>query len=113
MEDLENKNQYLLLVDQYSILLTDKQKMILDEYFNEDLSLSEIAENHNISKSAVYDTLKKSLEKLKEYETKLRCVYKEKKILQILSENLSAFDNYGQNSRHISPYSYCTCNKTW
>ena len=45
MEDLENKNQYLLLVDQYSILLTDKQKMILDEYFNEDLSLSEIAEN--------------------------------------------------------------------
>ena len=87
MEDLENKNQYLLLVDQYSILLTDKQKMILDEYFNEDLSLSEIAENHNISKSAVYDTLKKSLEKLKEYETKLRCVYKEKKILQILSEN--------------------------
>ena len=73
MEDLENKNQYLLLV--------------LDEYFNEDLSLSEIAENHNISKSAVYDTLKKSLEKLKEYETKLRCVYKEKKILQILSEN--------------------------
>ena len=61
--------------------------MILDEYFNEDLSLSEIAENHNISKSAVYDTLKKSLEKLKEYETKLRCVYKEKKILQILSEN--------------------------
>ena len=78
MEDLENKNQYLLLVDQYSILLTDKQKMILDEYFNEDLSLSEIAENHNISKSAVYDTLKKSLEKLKEYETKFQKILKKK-----------------------------------
>ena len=36
-----------------------------------------------------------------------------KRNLQILSENLSVFDNYGQNSRHISPYSYCTCNKTW
>ena len=36
-----------------------------------------------------------------------------KQNLQILSENLSVFDNYGQNSRHISPYSYCTCNKTW
>ena len=44
---------YSELYNIYSFLLTDKQREISDLYFNENLSLSEIAENKNVSKSYV------------------------------------------------------------
>ena len=48
-----------LLLDYYGILLTKHQQDILDEYFNEDLSMNEIADNLEISKSAVQDLIKR------------------------------------------------------
>ena len=48
------------LIDYYGPLLTEHQLAILNEYYDNDLSMQEIAENHQISKSAVADIIKRS-----------------------------------------------------
>ena len=55
----------------YGKLLTEKQSEIIDNYYNEDLTLSEIAENNNITRQAVRDIIQKAEKKLYEYEEKL------------------------------------------
>ena len=61
-----------VLLDLYGALLTEKQQNILSLYYNEDYSLSEIAENESISRQAVMDLLKRSEAKLLEWDSKLR-----------------------------------------
>lgn len=46
-----------MLYDFYGELLTDRQKEFYDLYYNEDLSLSEIAENYGISRQGVRDVI--------------------------------------------------------
>ena len=60
-----------ILMDIYHPLLTEKQYDVLDMYFNLDYSLSEIAENESISRQGVLDIIKRSEQKLLEYEDKL------------------------------------------
>ena len=47
------------LFDVYETLLTDREKEIFKYYYYEDLSLSEISENLNITRTGVFNTLKK------------------------------------------------------
>ena len=74
----------------YGKLLTDKQYEIINDYYNNDLSLSEIAENNNITRQAVRDVIKKGEDKLFEFEEKLLIMKKmlkqEKQIQQIIEE---------------------------
>lgn len=72
MEDmLEKKQRVNLLMDCYVELLTEKQQIILDFYYHEDWSLSEIADELGISRNAVFDTIKKSVLILEKYEKTL------------------------------------------
>ncbi|MBR4609523.1 MAG: DNA-binding protein [Erysipelotrichaceae bacterium] len=75
-----------LLLDYYGVLLTRHQQDILDEYFNEDLSMNEIADNLQISKSAVQDLIKRSLTQLNEFEKKLKLIARDQKLNNILEE---------------------------
>ena len=79
-----------ILCQIYGKLLTEKQYQVLDDYYNNDLSLSEIAENLNITRQAVRDNIKKGENKLFELEEKLsimdRMLKQDKKIQQILEE---------------------------
>ena len=79
-----------ILCQIYGKLLTEKQYQVLDDYYNNDLSLSEIAENLNITRQAVRDNIKKGENKLFEYEEKLnvmkKTMEKEEKIAIVLSE---------------------------
>lgn len=59
------------LLDRYGALLSDKQYRILDGYYNNDLSLSEIAENEGITRQGVGDFVKRSEAQLFEFEEKL------------------------------------------
>ena len=59
------------LFDFYQELLTEKQRSLIVQYFFEDLSLGELAEQHNVSRQSVFDTLKKAHNKLLDYEKKL------------------------------------------
>ena len=59
------------LLDRYGVLLSDKQFRILDGYYNNDLSLSEIAENEGITRQGVSDFVKRGEAQLIEFEEKL------------------------------------------
>ncbi|MBP3597301.1 MAG: putative DNA-binding protein [Clostridia bacterium] len=87
---MEEKIKISMLLEIYGKLLTDKQYTLLDDYYNKDLSLTEIAENEGITRQAVRDFLKKGEKKLFEYEEKLgvmkRNTMQEEKIADILSE---------------------------
>ena len=87
---MNRKVEISMLCQVYGKLLTEKQLNILDNYYNLDLSLSEIAENENITRQAVRDIMKKGENKLFEFEEKLGIMKKtqrqEEKIADILSE---------------------------
>ena len=65
-----------MLWEIYGKLLTEKQYEVLNDYYNNDLSLSEIAENNNISRQGVRDLMKKGESKLFYYEEKLNIMKK-------------------------------------
>jgi predicted DNA-binding protein YlxM (UPF0122 family) len=60
-----------LLFDFYGELLTDKQRELFDLYYNEDLSLSEIAEHAGISRQGVRDAVVRGEALLRDAEDKL------------------------------------------
>lgn len=59
------------LYDYYSALFTDKQREYYEDYYFNDLSLSEIALNNNVSRNAVHGQIKIVEEKLEFYEKEL------------------------------------------
>lgn len=61
-----------VLLDFYGGILTDKQRDVIDLYYNQDLSLSEIAEHESISRQGVRDSIKRGEVMLYQYEDKLR-----------------------------------------
>lgn len=87
---MEEKVKISMLCEFYGKLLTDKQYEFINDYYNNDLSLSEIAENNEITRQAVRDIIKKGEKKLFEYEEKLnfmkRTLNQEKRIEKALSE---------------------------
>lgn len=56
----------------YKSLLTEKQRDMLSLYYEEDLSLSEIAEEFDISRQGVHDNIRRGEKSLKDYEQSLR-----------------------------------------
>ena len=81
---MEEKIKMSILCGIYGNLLTDKQYQILDDYYNNDLSLAELAENYGITRQAARDNIKKGENKLFEYEEKLgfmkKAIMQEEKI---------------------------------
>ena len=76
---LSKKVKISILCEIYGNLLTENQLDILDDYYNNDLSLGEIAENNNISRQGVRDLIKRAEIKLLDYEKKLGFMEKKKK----------------------------------
>ena len=77
---LEKREEIIRLYDTYGCLLTDKQKNYFEAYYFDDLSISEISTNHEVSRNAVFDQLKRILMILLDYEEKLKIVYKASRI---------------------------------
>ena len=71
---LQESLEISVLFDFYGPLLTERQQTFVDLYFNENLSLTEIAKAFGVTKQAVSDGLKKSETALRKYEDKLRLV---------------------------------------
>ena len=68
---MEHLVQMGLLYDFYAPLLTDKQRQIAEEYYFQNLSLAEIAEEDKTSRQAVHDLLRRTEELLVRYEERL------------------------------------------
>ena len=79
------------LLEIYESLLSDRQREYLEDHFDNDLSLSEIAKNNNVSRQAIHDNIKRGINILYEYENKLQFYKKKKKLLEELN---SLKDNF-------------------
>ena len=77
----------------YKNTLTEKQFKILDEYYNNDFSLSEIAENYNITRQAVRDNIKSGEAKLYDLENKLGLMKKMQKQEELVNGIISKLDS--------------------
>ena len=77
----------ICLFDVYETLLTDREKEIFKYYYYEDLSLSEISENLNITRTGVFNTLKKVEEKLLQYEDNLKLMSIKGTLKSLLEES--------------------------
>lgn len=75
-ENLGKNLNLSVLIDFYGEILTEKQKNVLELYYNEDLSLAEIAELEKISRQGVRDSIKRGEETLLELESKLKMAEK-------------------------------------
>ena len=72
----------------YKNLFTDKQQMYFEDYYMNDLSLSEIAENYNVSRNAVHNQLKIVEEKIMHYEKVLGLKRKKEEVIDLLSNKI-------------------------
>ena len=66
----EGRLMQSMLLDFYGELLTEKQRECYDLHYNEDLSLSEIAEHSGISRQGVWDNIRRAEAALREMEEK-------------------------------------------
>jgi len=71
---LEKISRVVLLKDFYGSLLTEKQQHVLNMYYEDDWSLSEIADSMDTSRQAIYDTVKRAENLLEQYENKMALV---------------------------------------
>ena len=82
------------LLDFYGELLSDRKRSVMDMYYNEDLSLSEIAAEIDISRQGVRDIIKKCEDELLFYEEKLGLAKKLKSVENTASELFKASESY-------------------
>lgn len=86
MEQLEKTNQINLLIDVYGDLLTEKQLRYMTMYYEEDLSLAEIAEILDVSRNAVHDQIKRATQSLEQYESRLGLLAKHQERLALIEK---------------------------
>lgn len=74
---MEDREYIIILYDYYGELLSNIQREYFEQYYFDNLSLSEISENEGKSRNAIHKCIKSSCSKLYEYEDKLN-LYKKK-----------------------------------
>ena len=94
---MEKNLNVSVLLDFYGDMLTEKQREAVECYYNDDLSLSEIADNQGISRQGVRDAIKRAEALLFEMEDRLGFA----KRFQILQEGL---EQIAKNAREIEEY---------
>ena len=90
---MEKNIEISILSQIYKNMLTEKQFSILDEYYNSDFSLSEIAENYNITRQAVRDNIKSGEIKLYDLEEKLGLMKKTQRQEELIGNITSKLNN--------------------
>lgn len=81
-----------LWLDFYSQLLTDRTRDMLELHFNEDMSLSEMADHLGITRQGVHDKIRQGCRQLARYEAKLGLVARFKAQKQCVAAAIAALD---------------------
>lgn len=84
--EIEKNIEISMLLEIYGNLLTQKQFTLLNDYYNNDLSLAEIAENNSVSRNAVHGQIRIVEEKLEFYEKTLELYQKGIKIKELIQD---------------------------
>ena len=84
--DLEESLRITSLIDAYGKLLTTKQFEIVSSYYYDNLTLSEIGDNYNISRQAVNDCINQSVKALETYEEKLHLIARNDAVISKLNK---------------------------
>ena len=84
---MEDFIYYNNLYDYYKNLLTELDRKYFEDYYQNNLTLSEMAINYDVSRNAVHKRLKKIISLLNDYEDKLGLFKKMEKILHLVSDN--------------------------
>ncbi len=91
------------LIDFYGDVLTEKQLDIITQYYNDDLSLSEIAENFGITRQGVRDSIKRGETILLDLEEKIGFASYSQRVqenlakLETLAKDIEQRNNFGFN----------------
>lgn len=85
-----DRTDSLILLDLYGALLTDRTRELMELYLSEDLSLAEIAENLGISRQGVHDAIARGLASLKEFESRLELMSRQRQARQLLDQAFNA-----------------------
>ncbi len=83
---MENRDYLIILFDYYGELLSEDNKKYFEDYYFDNLSLGEIAENNEISRNAVHKHIKSTESKLLFYEEKLKLWEKDKKLKEVINK---------------------------
>ncbi len=70
----------------YGELFTEKQQEYFKDYYFNNLTLSEMSENYNVTRNAIHKSMKDTEEKLLFYENTLHIYEKNKKILNLIED---------------------------
>lgn len=91
-----------LFLDFYGQLLTPRQRDIMELYYYEDLSLSEISEHKKITRQGVHECIKHSERTLAEFEQKLQLADRFSKLNSSLDEILKTAENIKNSGESVS-----------
>ena len=81
-----NRDNLIILYDYYGELLSEDNRKYFEDYYFDNLSLGEIAENNSISRNAIHKHIKNAIEKLEFYEEKLKLYEKDKKLNALIDD---------------------------
>ena len=102
---MDERVEISLLMDIYGPLLTEKQINIMEWYYDDDLSLAEIAELNKTSRQAIHDLIKRCYKQLQSYESKLNLLQKNmKKEHEIIDFLETLKDKYSIEETEIESY---------
>lgn len=87
-----------LLLDFYGELLPESRRTAAELYYNEDLSLAEIAEESGITRQGVRDTVSKAKKQVIEYESKLGLAGKFRAVEETLSDIVPRLEKLSESS---------------
>lgn len=89
-----------MLLDLYGEMLTEKQRAFLGHYYNDDLSLSEIAENEGITRQGVRDAIKRAEAQLYDMESKLGLAARGEELKKSLKEIMAYASKINEYNMH-------------
>ena len=91
------------LLDFYGKVLTDKQRDVMEQYYNDDLSLAEIADNVGISRQGVRDAIKRGEATLLELEEKVGFAGRYREVRESLAriEDLAKDIRFGNEETYL------------
>jgi predicted DNA-binding protein YlxM (UPF0122 family) len=100
---LEKTTEMNYLYDYYGSLLTKKQQFILECYYHDDWSLSEIANHQGTSRQAVFEGIKRAQQHMTEFEAKLELVAKHRERQQLAKKIITRLESELQHADELVP----------